>query len=479
MRGVWGLLFLVSVPALASRLGSLEFKPCTLKAPPPSTATADAQCTTLTVPEDRSKPEGRKIDLAIAWIPAKTMKPAPDPVFLLAGGPGQAARDTYPAAESVFAEVLRKRPVILVDQRGTGASHPLTCKNEAPGVEDESASATVEYAKQCIKTLDAAPQFYSTAEAIEDLEAVRKAIDAPQLNLLGVSYGTRVAQQYAKRFGPQTRAIVLDGIVPNTVELGTEHAKNLEAALDLEFAQCAKEPACAKRFSPRADMKSLMAMLRKAPLMVNYRDPVTAEAKTAKFGPKHLALLVRMFSYSPLTASVLPVMLNEAANGRPEALVAAAKSVMANLEASLNGMMELSVTCTEDAIDTVRDSTDEETLLGNGMVDMRKAICEVWPHHARATDFRTPLSSDVAALLVSGEFDPVTPPRYGEEVLRSLSKGRHLVLNGQGHNVVGAGCMPKLVARFFEKADTSSLDASCLDVLRAAAPFTSLNGTEP
>jgi pimeloyl-ACP methyl ester carboxylesterase len=476
---MWMLLGFFSAPAFAARLGALEFTHCMLKAPAPLLATTDAQCAKLTVPEDRSKPDGRKIDLAIAWIPARTMKPAADPVFLLAGGPGQSALDTFPGVEAAFGEILRRRHVVLVDQRGTGASHALKCKNEPPGLEEEDSAAAAQFAKECIKTLDADPQFYSTAEAVDDLDAVRKAIGAPQINVVGVSYGTRVAQQYAKRFGPQTRAMVLDGIVPNTLVLGTEHASNLEAALDLQFAQCTQQPACSQRFSPRADLKYLMAALRKSPFAVSYRDPVTAEPKTSKLGPPHLALWVRMFAYSSLTASLLPVMLHEAANGRPEALVASAKSVMTNLEASLNGMMELSVTCTEDADETRLDPADADTTLGSTWLDMRKAMCTVWPHHARAADFRRPLSSDVAALLVSGEFDPVTPPRYGEEVVRTLPKGRHLVLKGQGHNVFAVGCMPKLLGRFFETANAGSLDASCLDVLRAMPPFISLSGTEP
>ena len=94
-------------------------------------------------------------------------------------------------------------------------------------------------------------------------------------------------------------------------------------------------------------------------------------------------------------------------------------------------------------------------------------------------DFHQPLASDVPALVLEGEFDPVTPPRYGEEVVQSLPNGRLFVLRGQGHNVIGAGCMPKLVAEFLDTTNAKSLDDKCLQDLAYVPPFTSFNGWEP
>ena len=82
-------------------------------------------------------------------------------------------------------------------------------------------------------------------------------------------------------------------------------------------------------------------------------------------------------------------------------------------------------------------------------------------------------------LAISGEYDPVTPPRYGEEVVAHLANGRHLVAPGQGHNVIGAGCMPKLFAQFIERADAKGIDATCLEQLAAAPPFAGNYGWEP
>src|SRR5688500_7805291 len=221
--------------------GAIAFQPCTLSAPLGADS-AEAQCGTLAVPEDRARPEGRKVTLAIAWLPA-TGEATPDPVFMLAGGPGQGARESFPQIDSAFAEVRKTRHVILVDQRGTGDSNPLACK-DASGQnafweqgDDDSAAQGRAFAARCAKTLAAKAdvRFYTTGDAIDDLDAVRVALGAAQVNLVGIAYGTRVAQQYAKRYPKQTRTLVLDSVVPNSLVLGNEHARNLEASLALQF----------------------------------------------------------------------------------------------------------------------------------------------------------------------------------------------------------------------------------------------------
>jgi hypothetical protein len=122
---------------------------------------------------------------------------------------------------------------------------------------------------------------------------------------------------------------------------------------------------------------------------------------------------------------------------------------------------------------------DSHTLLGNTMSEGMAAMCKVWPKGTPPADFHQALATQVPALVLEGEFDPVTPPRYGSEVVKTLPNSRLFVLKGQGHNVIGAGCMPKLFAQFIEKADGKHLDGSCLDTLAYAQPFTSFNGAAP
>ena len=475
----------VAPPRPTRHYGRIAFQPCTLSAPIGGGST-EAQCGTFAVPEDRARPDGRKVNLAIAWLPA-TGEAMPDPVLMLAGGPGQGARESFPQVSSAFAEVRKTRHVILVDQRGTGDSNPLACKDSSgqnafweQGVDDSAAQGRA-FAARCAKALAAKAdvRFYTTGDAIDDLDAVRAAVGAPQLNLVGISYGTRVAQQYAQRYPQQTRTLVLDGVAPNTMVLGSEHARNLEASLALQFERCRRQPSCVALGDPRVQLDALLARVDAAPPTVRYRDGITGEAREEKLTRGHIAALVRMFAYAPQIAGLLPLELKEAMAGRYESLMALSRLVTGTIGDSIMHGMQLSVICAEDADELRVDPKDAKSLMGTEIITVLQAQCEAWPRGKRDPAFRTPLSSDVPALLLSGEFDPVTPPRYGEEVVKSLPRGRHLVVRGQGHNVLPVGCMPKLFARFLADADAKALDVKCLENVPYAQPFTGFHGWDP
>jgi pimeloyl-ACP methyl ester carboxylesterase len=468
------------------RLGELVFEPCVLTAPGLPRPT-EAQCTTLAVPEDPASSAGRQIDLALAWIPVES-EAEPDPVFFIAGGPGQSARDSYPMVAPAFGDVARSRHILLLDQRGTGGSNLLTCS----GLEevesgmlpaDFSEEKVREWTERCRDELadKADLRFYTTGEAIADIDRVRRLIGAERINLVGVSYGTRVAQQYAKTYPQHTRAVVLDSVVPDTLALGNEHARNLQDALEAQFARCRETPACAEALGDPGEKLALArARLESGELSpVRFREPTRGEWVEETPSLHHLAGVLRMYAYSPLSASLLPLLVHQAAQGDDAGLLAMARMLMRDLGGQVAFGMQLSVICSEDADELRRDPANADTLLGDAFVDFIKAQCAVWPRGARAANFREPLTGDVPVLLVSGEFDPVTPPRYGDEVAAHLPNGRHLVLKGQGHSLLTAGCMPKLLAQFLERADAMGLDASCLDRLAAPPPFSGMHGWEP
>ncbi len=470
-------------PVKPRMLGKIAFKPCSLSSPM-SPDSIEAQCALFAVPEDRSQTNGRKVNLNIAWLPATSESDqAPDPLFFLAGGPGQAAVESYPMLDSVFKEVRKHRDVILVDQRGTGKSNLLACKME--DADDSSMpdiAAAEAAAVKCAAELSAKADLrhYTTSDAVADLDSVRQAIGAAQINLVGVSYGTRVAQQYAMHHPDNTRSIVLDSVVPNTLQLGNIFARNLDDALALQFALCSKAPACkGKLGDPRAELDQLLTKLRAAPVEVAYRDATTGEQAQATLSADMLAGLVRMYAYMPAAGALLPKLIHEANNGRYAGLVSLAQMMRGDLEDSMAMGMQFSVICSEDNESMVARSEDADTVLGNRMAESMAAMCKVWPKGNVPADFHKALATDVPALVLEGEFDPVTPPRYGEEVIKTLPNGRLFTLRGQGHNVIGAGCMPKLFAQFIEKADAKALDGACLDKLNYVPPFTSFNGWEP
>ncbi len=469
--------------------GSLAFEPCTLGGSS-GAGNVEAQCARLDVPEDRATPDGRKISVHVAWLPAgKNAGANEDPVFFLAGGPGQAASDVAGVVDSALREVRKQRDIFLVDQRGTGRSNPLTCV-DAAGEElpidelaEPSAEALQDYVRRCAAGLEgrADPRFYTTTEAIGDLEAVRRALEVEQLNLVGGSYGTRVAQQYATRHPDRVRTVVLDGVAPNDLVVGGEFATTFEDALALQSAQCAKLPACASRFPAdlRQQLRRVMARLDEAPVEVEYRDATSGESRRDTITDDTLVGLAFAFSYAPQTASLLPLVLDEADQGRYAPLMSLAQLMGKSMGDSMNRGMQWSVICAEDADRFAPDASQAETLLGTEVGEMFFAACAQWPTGTRPPDFNAPFKSDLPVLLLSGELDPVTPPRYGERVLAGTPRGRHLQLRGQGHGTMGLGCMPKLLGKFIETADAKSLDVECLDTLTYVPPFTSFNGWEP
>ncbi|WP_368562965.1 alpha/beta hydrolase [Pseudoxanthomonas sp. UTMC 1351] len=468
------------------RYGQIAFEPCTLAAPY-STVSVEAQCARFDVAENPALPQGRKVALNIAWLPATNEGAGTeDPVFFLAGGPGQSAVEVWPSIDAAFRDVRKQRHVVLVDQRGTGKSNPLACrdeegKNAFGKTQDTSADAAVAFARQCVKQLQADPRFYTTTDAVRDLEAVRAALGAEKINLVGGSYGTRVAQQYAMRHPQHTRSLVLDGVVPNELVLGSEHARNLDEALAQQFKQCQQAPVCADKYGKdqREQLRVLMARLSAQPVQVEYRDPSTNQTATGQVDAGTVTILTRMFSYAPHAAALLPLILSEAEQGRYEPLMSLSKLLENQLGDQFMHGMQLSVVCAED-VDLLQDNAaDRDTVLGDTMNAYLKAQCAAWPTGTRPADFHTPLKSDVPALLLSGEFDPVTPPRYGIQVERHLRNGLHLVLKGQGHGSFGTGCVPKLLGRFIESADVKALDSKCLASLDYVPPFTSFNGWEP
>ncbi|GAA0255500.1 alpha/beta hydrolase [Rhodanobacter caeni] len=467
------------------RLGSLTLTACELPQPYTGLSSA-AWCAPFEVPENRADPHSRKISLNLAVIRSAAQLPAKDMVVLLAGGPGQAATESWPSVANALDPLLAHRNVLLLDQRGTGKSNPLSCKGPEQAATDEKVGfdpvALKAETARCLQQVQtrADPRYYTTTIAVQDLEDVRRALGSPTFDLVGISYGTRVAQQYAMHHPDAIRSLVLDGVVPNPLVLGEDFAQNLDAALKLQFARCTAQPACKERFGdPYQTLYQLRDALRANPHKVSFRDPQSYRSVQRVLSEDSLASVVRMFAYTPITAALLPLSIDAAARGDVGPLLGQAKLLQGDLVDSMDGGMQSSVICSEDA-DLLRPRPqDEDTILGTRMITALQAVCTVWPRGTRPADFHQPLRSATPALLLSGQYDPVTPPAYGEAVLKGLTNARHLVLKGQGHNVMGAGCAPRLLKKFIEDLQPKALDASCLDRLQAPPLFIDFNGSTP
>jgi pimeloyl-ACP methyl ester carboxylesterase len=439
--------------------------------------------------ENRANPKGKKIELRVAIVRAraKAKQKAPDPVFLLAGGPGQAATESYVGMEGAFERVLRKRDVVLLDQRGTGESNPMQCEFDRdwePEDLDTNLDKQVQWFKDCLAKLPGDARYYTTSVALDDLDAVRVALGYQEINLWGGSYGTRVALAYLRKYPASTRSVIVDGVVPMDLTLGPNVSLESQRAAEAMFARCAADEACAEAFPNLAtDFNALIERLKGKPIKVAMRDPISGELVEIPLTYEGAAGAVRMLLYSTESVSLLPLIIHSAAEGDYVPLAAQASLVTRRLSTLLNIGMHNAVICTEDAPyfrdDPAETKAMRETYLGSFAVDVLKAASAIWPKGVMDEGFKQPVESDKPVLLLSGEIDPITPPANGAHAMQTLSNAKHLVAPNQGHIVSSRGCAPKLIAEFYESADPKGVDGSCLDSLHGAPFFVRFTGSEP
>jgi len=491
-------------PSIASDeliLGSLHLQRCEIGKRLGHNSVA-AYCTLFDVPEDRAHPESRHIQIKVAVVKSDAPKPEADIAVFIDGGPGGSAINDYPAVSDAFSVLHKHHHILLVDQRGTGSSNPLDCPIaqafgksllDKLGGEELDPSRIAELMKKCVDELHdkADTRFYSTTDAIADLEAIRVALDtvssdasdkhtAVTFDVIGVSYGTRVAQQYATQYPSSVRSIVLDSPVPNTLVLGSEHAKALEDALKLQLAACSNTPQCLKKFGDAyANLHTLHQRLQQHPVTVEVRDPNTFELSQRPLSATAFAELVRLYAYNPVTSALLPLMTDDALHGNFAPLLGQVQLVTEGISDTMNSGMGLSVICTEDFDLLHAVPEDKNTLMGNSLFEFYQRACPIWPHGERPAHFHDAFRTTVPVLILSGEFDPVTPPRYAQTIAKELSSVKVLTLKGQGHAVMVTRCIPELLEKFVVRLQPASLDTTCLDSLTAISMFINYNGAAP
>jgi pimeloyl-ACP methyl ester carboxylesterase len=473
---------LVTITAsTASAAGNLELAPCELTAAQ-GRIVVDARCGTLAVPIDARDTTAGTLTLNVAVIPALAEDALPDPLLAIAGGPGQAATEAFVPQQAAFARVHRTRDIVLVDQRGTGSSAPLDCASDAPPLARFHRETVRRQAADCLASLAHDVRFFTTSAAVRDLDAVRQALGYETWNLYGISYGTRVAQHYLRRYPQHTRSVVLDGVVAPAEPLGPAVAIDAQRALDLLFDRCDAEAACRAAY-PRlhAEFHDLLRSLERAPARVSVPHPLTGDGQAFTLTREMAVAAVRMLTYSAETAALLPALVHEAALGRPLPLATQAWRVANQFDDQVSYGMNFSVVCSEDypRWRDVDRNRQRATYLGTLQLDMIDAVCSRWPRGEVDADLFAEQESSVPVLLLSGEADPVTPPANARAAARGLSRARHLVLAGQGHGQLATGCVPRLVSEFIDDADPVGLDARCLDGVRGFPLFTSPLGPAP
>ncbi len=478
------VLTLALAAAAGASASELELEDCRISAGP-SFPGIKARCGDFERPLDPERPDGETITLRVAVVPALSLDPEPDPVVPLAGGPGQGVTQFYTAYAAAFEPLRRNRDILLVDQRGTGRSAALTCDLGEEILEGSmSDEEALRITRECLDELPHDPRFFTTSVAVRDLDAVREALAYPALNLYGVSYGSRVAQHYARRFPGATRTIILDGVVPPELPLGPDIALESQRAVDEIFARCAEQPACSDSFPElAASFQRVLSELRDAPVDVNVPDPVSGENTSFAFGPNEFGVAIRLLAYQPNTIALIPLFVHEASVGNFDPLAAQFLTTTQSLAEAIAVGMHNSVMCSEDNARYDVADLDREALeasyLGPDLVDMMADVCSVWPAGPVDDDLAENLETDIPTLLLSGSADPITPPDYAVRAASGLERAWLLTGEHQGHGQITVGCMPEVVAGFVTAAGLEDDADDCFRDSYVMPFFLTLSGPNP
>jgi pimeloyl-ACP methyl ester carboxylesterase len=490
MRLVWTALICGAL-SLSGRLsaaaGTLPLHECRLEHPQRLTSIA-ARCGMLKVPENPAQADGPTIELRVAVVPALNRRATAAPLFVLAGGPGQAATDLYSSYAGAFARVNRNHDIVLLDQRGTGRSAPLSCNYPDDWQGGRRPTDEMPQLRQatltCLAKFGDRVRYYTSSVAVGDLDRVRTALGYARIDLYGSSYGTRVAELYMRRYPQWTHAVVLDGVTYPEQAIGPDTPSDGERALNLIVARCEGAPDCAAAYPElRKDLDILRHRFGPERQALAVSDPSGGLPLQIEFNRNMLNAALRFLSYNATEASLLPTLLHQGATGNLAPLASQTIMMARQVGDSLASGMQNSVICSEDEplfaasnIDRLRIA---QTYQGSDQLDALAEICKIWPRGPVDPDLHSALLSDVPTLLLSGDADPVTPPDDAARAARGLRHHRHLVLSGEGHGQVATGCVPKLIAQFLNDAVAETLDATCLEQHHPAAFFVGLTGPSP
>ncbi len=437
------------------------------------------QCGNVRRALNPAQPEGVQIEVHYVVVPALARRKLADPVFLLAGGPGQSAIGLAPLLIKQMRRLNNRRDLVFVDQRGTGRSAPLQCDDDqrSPLGQQLDPARRNALMRQCLAQLQKLPygdlRFFTTSIAMQDIDAVRQALRAPRINLIGGSYGTRAALEYARQFPLQVRRMVMDGVAPPDIALPASVSTDSQAAFNALLASCEQDAGCQKAYPKlRADWAALLTQM---PQSVTLTHPLTGAPERLTLTREMVLGSVRGPLYSPALTSALPYAITQAQQGRFDALMGLSGALGTNKADRLAIGMHLSVVCAEDmprlAASTDKPGADFGAEFGQLYIE----ACAYWPRGTVPDAFYTVQASQAPALVLSGGLDPVTPVRHGARITQALgSKAQHVVVPNAGHGVMTLDCMRDLLYRFIDiedDAQATAVDAACAKTIPRPAVF--------
>ena len=432
-------------------------------------------CVTVSVPENRAAASSRAIPLRVVILPSRAPANAPrQALFYLVGGPGLPATTLADLVAAAHATTRSTHEIVLVDQRGTGASNPLDCPlygdsgDVAAYLGDQFPAARV---RDCAQRLAQRADLsqYTTVNAAEDLEAVRARLGIEKIDLDASAYGTRVAMEYMRRHPDRVRSVVLQGVVPADVALPITAARDAQRALDRVFADCTADPFCRTSFPGVArELTTLLARLDRGPISVRVQRPRATDSITVSLSRGVVADRLRIMLYSTRLSRRIPLVIHRAHEGDWTPFVTIAYELSRVVFDQLNVGAHLSAACADDLRG---DINARGSFLGDYRARMYRQACAAWPRPSLPPREGTGRPAAAPVLLITGALDPVTPPSFAEAVARSVPNATVLIVPGMAHAGTDR-CVAGVVGRFVGRGSMDGVDTACVKSIEVGAFIT-------
>jgi pimeloyl-ACP methyl ester carboxylesterase len=440
-------------------------------------------CGKYDVYENRAAMSGRMIGLNILVAPASSNSPRPDPIFFLAGGPGQGQARMASAGEDALMRALRRdRDLVFVDQRGTGDSHSLQCNLNAPRNDGQSYFAELflpEQVRACQKILaeKADLRYYTTSLAVDDLEEIRAALQYEKINFYGVSYGTVTALEYLRRYPKRVRSLALAGVSPPAAKLPLQFAQGTERAMTRLLSDCNADPGCNAAYGNfRKDLAAVLARLDGGPVVFDFPNPRSKVTEPVSLSRNVFVEQLRLMLYNHESMRLIPLMVHAAAQEDWSVFAKIKSQSRGNATFAATTGVYFTITCSE----SVPYITEAEiahrtagTILGEYRTRRHQRACEEWPRAALPEDYFEPVKSALPVLMLSGDIDPSTPMELAEAASKFLPNAKQIILRNTPHSY-GSDCAQKLILEFIASGSAQELDASCAARLRRPPFLTEL-----
>lgn len=437
------------------------------------------KCAKLQVPENYQDSEGAKIWINFAVLPAIDNKKNKSPLMFLAGGPGQAAVELAQQLDQGFSEIRKTRDLILVDQRGTGKSHPLQCeesklKNIYEIIPENLSEQEI---KDCLAQFNGDLSQYNSENSIRDFDAVRVALGHQKINIYGGSYGTRAGLIYMRLFPDSLNSVVLDSVGPIEVPIGT-FGKSAARSFELLLDHCQQETACHQAYPAlESEFSQVMQRLAKQPVELTITHPRLGAKTPLILSTGKFVSQLRMQLYSMKTRSLVPLIIHQAYLENYAPLI----GLIATTEGGQGIYIGLTfnIVCNEDIPKITKEMFDfdaDNSFGKNNSHIAWQSVCPLWPQYRLGADFYRPITADIPTLILSGNLDPVTPPSNGDKSAASIPNSRHIISKNNAHIVVSTPCGANIVNEFLDTLDPKKLDVSCLTEIPDESFMTGLNG---